>query len=80
MAHASGVGSGSIISGDFVNPVPPMLVGLLITGSGTHFLLLRVGVPLPKIVPVLRSLRDLLGYSWSTTVFSHVYSSLDIAC
>ena len=80
MAYASGAGSGSIISGDFVNPVPPMLVGLLITGSGTHFLFPRAGVPLPEMVPTLRSLRDLLEYSWSTAVFFHVYSSLDIAC
>ena len=49
MAYASGVGSGSIISGDFVNPMPPMLVGLLITGSGIRFLLPRAGVPLPDM-------------------------------
>ena len=49
MAHASGVGSDSIISGDFVNPIPPMLVGLSITGSGTRFLLPRAGVPLPEM-------------------------------
>ena len=62
--YASGVGSDSIISGDFMNPVPPMLVGLLIMGSGTRFLLPRAGMPLPEMAPILGSLIDLLGYSW----------------
>ena len=51
MAHGSIVGSDSIISGDFVNPVPPMLVGLSIRGLGTCFLLPQAGMPLPKIAP-----------------------------
>ena len=51
MAHASGVGSGGIISGDFVNPMPSMLVRLLITRSGTCFLLPMAGMPLLEIAP-----------------------------
>ena len=52
-----------IISGDFVNLVPPILVGLLITGLGTRFLLPKAGVPLAEMAPVLGSLRDSSRYS-----------------
>ena len=34
-----------------MDPVPPMLVGVSITGSGARFALPRVGVPVPEIAP-----------------------------
>ena len=34
-----------------MDPVPPMLVGVSIMGSGARFFLPRTGVPIPKIAP-----------------------------
>ena len=34
-----------------MDPVPPMLVGVSITGSGARFVLPRAGVPVPEIAP-----------------------------
>ena len=34
-----------------MDPVPPMLVGVSITGSGAHLTLPRAGTPVPEIAP-----------------------------
>ena len=52
MAHASGVASSGTILGDLVSTMPPILYGLSITGTGTHFPLPRAGTPLLDMDPV----------------------------
>ena len=34
-----------------MDPVTPILMGMSITGSGTHFVLPRAGVSVPEIAP-----------------------------
>ena len=49
IAHASGVGFGGTILGDFMNTAPPMLYGLSIIGAETCFPLSRAGTTLSNM-------------------------------
>ena len=51
IAHASGIVSNSTILGDLVSTVSPMLYGLSIMGTGTHFPLPSAGTPLSDVGP-----------------------------
>ena len=87
-AHASGVGSSGIISSDFVNPVPPMLVDVSITGSGARFILPKAGVPVPEIapadathvssLPLMRAFSSFLVFIWFLLICKCMFLLLEL--